>query len=113
MGAVRIKESFVYTYFKCGDLKFRTLEEALAYSVATGEDIQELTAKSDPFSERPPRSSRPVSWMLSETWNNPSGYLSTPQDKLRVVEFDRDNYGKIRSRPQRPPRKPTGEEKSS
>ncbi|MBW4700198.1 MAG: hypothetical protein KME03_20300 [Aphanocapsa lilacina HA4352-LM1] len=103
----------MYTYFKCGDLKFRTLEEALAYSVATGEDIQELTSKGDPFIERPPRSSRPVSWMLSDTWNAPSGYLSTPQDKLRVVEFDRNNIGKTKLRPQRPPRNPPSEGNSS
>jgi len=89
----------VFTYFKCGDLKFRTLEEALAYSVATGEDIQELTAKTDPFVERPTRSHRPVSWMIDQPWNGEQGYLSTPQDKLRVAEFDRSNIGKSRNRP--------------
>lgn len=98
----------MYTYFKCGDLKFHSLEEALAYSVATGEDIQELSSKSDPFVERPPRNRRPVSWMLDESWNGEKGYLSTPQDKLRSVEFDRSNVGKSRVRPARPLRQPEG-----
>jgi hypothetical protein len=98
----------VFTYFKCGDLKFRTLEEALAYSVATGEDIQELSSRADPFVERPSRSRRPVSWMLDESWSGERGYLSTPQDKLRVVEFDRENLGKSRVRPSRSPRSPEG-----
>ena len=99
----------MYTYFKCGDLKFRTLEEALAYSVATGEDIQELTSKSDPFGERRQRPNRPVSWMIDEPWNGEAGYLSTPQDKLRVVEFDNNNIGKSRLRKPRPPRRPPNE----
>jgi hypothetical protein len=94
----------VYTYFKCGDLKFRTLEEALAYSVATGGDIQELTSKTDPFVERPPRANRPVSWMIEDAWSEQKGYLSTPQDKLRSVEFDKNNIGKSRIRPARAPK---------
>ncbi|MBC8120997.1 MAG: hypothetical protein H7Y22_04055 [Gemmatimonadaceae bacterium] len=98
----------MYTYFKCGDFKFRTLEEALTYSIATGDDIQELTSKTDPFVERLPKASKATSWMIGEPWNGQAGYLSTPQDKLRTADFDANNIGKSKVRFGRPPHSAPG-----